>query len=159
MCCLLVPEGTWINPMSRVSASVTLNHFDVNGDARREREVGQCFNDFWGGVEDIDQALVDAHFKLLACIFVNKGRAVDRILFYFGRERNWARNFCIVAKRGVQNLFHRGVKYLVLVGAHFDAQLLRSNDYCRFARALSGGFSNRLPLPQKRRRELSLFWR
>src|SRR3569832_1441830 len=68
---------------------------------------------------------MDAHFKLLARVFVDEGRAVDRVLFNFGRERYRARYFRVVAKRGLDNLLYRRVEHLVLVSADFNAEALR----------------------------------
>jgi|GEM_PF-4900409 len=55
-----------------MNLSFYLRHLYVYRNARREREIGERFNHFRTRVEDVDDALVYAHLKLLACIFVDK---------------------------------------------------------------------------------------
>src|SRR3989344_8325626 len=67
-----------------------------------------------------------AHLKLFSRIFINEGGTEDSMPLYFCRKRYRPYELCVVAKRGVYDLLHRSIKDLVLVGAHADAQFLRS---------------------------------
>ena len=78
-----------------------LHHLNLNADTRWERKRRECLNDLWCWVHNIENALVDPHLKLLACVFVDKGTAVDRILGVLGRQRDRTKNGCLVAERRV----------------------------------------------------------
>ena len=99
----------------------TLIHFDVDRHARGERKIGQCFDDLRGRIKYFDETLVDAHLKLFSRIFVDERRAVHRILFDLCRERHRTYYLRVIAKRGVDDLAHRGIEHLVLVRADADA--------------------------------------
>ena len=43
-----------------------LLHTDFGIDASREREVLEALDGLWGGVVDVDQALMNFHFKSFA---------------------------------------------------------------------------------------------
>jgi len=49
-----------------------LGHFDVDCYSRWEREVREGLDDLGIRVEDVDNALMNAHLKLLASVFVDE---------------------------------------------------------------------------------------
>ena len=53
--------------------NATLKHLHVDGDAGRKGQVGQGVHDFAVRVHYVHDALVGAHFELLARVFVDEG--------------------------------------------------------------------------------------
>jgi hypothetical protein len=49
-----------------------LDHFHVDGDSRRKIKIRESFNNFWRRIQDVDKALMNAHFELLASVFVDE---------------------------------------------------------------------------------------
>jgi hypothetical protein len=105
-----------------------LNHFDVNFDADRQREIGERFNRFGGRIENINQALVEADFELFASIFVNKRSAIDGVFFDFGRERHRSDNFRVMTTSGIHDLLDGGVKDFGIISPHSQTK----NDFGAF---------------------------
>lgn len=62
-----------------------LHHLYVDGDAGWQVDIGKSFDDLGLGIEDVDHALVDAHFELFAGVFVDKGGAIDGVFFDIDR--------------------------------------------------------------------------
>ena len=81
--------------------SFLLDHFYIYRHSAGEIEVRECLYHLRRGVEDIDEALMDAHFKLLARVLVDEGGAVDRPTLNLGREWHGADNDRIKARGGV----------------------------------------------------------
>ena len=84
---VLMSATTQIAVAGIFSASM-LNHLHINRDARREIEIREGLDHLRRGVQDVDKALVDAHFKLLSRVFVDEGRAVHCPTLNLGRERH-----------------------------------------------------------------------
>jgi len=97
-----------------------LLHLDFDIHSRRQSKVHQGVNRLGRRAYDINQPLMHAHFILLPGVLMNKGRAIDRVLFDFGRQGYGADNLRAVAASRLDNLAHRGVNYLVVVGADAD---------------------------------------
>ena len=64
---------------------------------------------------------MNAHFKLLAGILINKSRAVYRVFFNVYGERDGADDFGVVACSGINNLLNGRVKNPMFVSAYADS--------------------------------------
>ena len=117
-----------------------LYHFDINGDAGRQREIRESLDHLRRRVHDVDQALVDAHLELLARVLVNERRAVHGPALDLGRQGHGAHDCGVEARRRVHDLLDREVEDLVLVRADADAELVLGGGLDRglLRRALSG---------------------
>src|SRR3989344_4496948 len=102
----------------------TLHHLDVDCNAGREIEVREGLDHLRRGVEDINEALMDAHLELFSRVLMDEGGAVDRPALELGGERHGADDDSIKARRRVHNLLHREVEDLVLIGTDSDAELV-----------------------------------
>ena len=49
-----------------------LHHFDIYINPRWQTQISQCFNHFRVRIDDVDEALVDAHLELLARVLVDE---------------------------------------------------------------------------------------
>src|SRR3989338_9477487 len=56
-----------------------------------------------------------SYLKLFPRIFVNKRRTVDRIFFYFSRQRHRTDNDCVITRSCVYNLFYRVIDNFTFV--------------------------------------------
>src|SRR3989344_4478503 len=76
---------------------------------------------------------MNPHLKLFPRIFVDKRRSVNRVLFDFGRWRNWTLYLGIITKRRVYNLLNRYIQDLGFISPDSNAQtrscLLRLRDF------------------------------
>ena len=110
-------------------------HLDFGVAAGGEGEVHEGVNGFGGGVENVYQALVGAHLKLLAAFFVDVRAFDDRIDTAAGWQRNGAGNSGASAQRRINNLFGGLVNHLVVVGLQTDTDPLFGTGF----RLLCGG--------------------
>src|SRR3989344_3698074 len=118
----------------------SLHHFDVNADSRWKVDVGQSFDYFWCGIQNVYHALVDAHLELLTGVFVDEGGAIDRVFPDVDREWDGADNFGVVAGGSIAYLLDRFVEDAVLIRTHFDAKAVRWFSFFRCAcRGGNGG--------------------
>ncbi len=65
---------------------------------------------------------MDAHFELLAGVFIDKCGTVDGVFLYIDRERHRTDDCRIVASGSVDDLLHGLVEDAVLVGADLDTE-------------------------------------
>src|ERR1700722_3504752 len=89
--------------------------FDLNVHARRKIELHQRIYRVWRGLENVDQALVCAHLKLLARFLVHVRRPQNRPTVDDCRQRNRTGNVGAGALRCVDNLFRRLIENAVIV--------------------------------------------
>src|ERR1700724_213495 len=89
--------------------------FDLNVHARWKIELHQRVHRVRRGLENIDQALVGAHFKLFARFLVHVRRPQYRPAVDDCRQRNRAGHIGAGALRGVDNLFRRLIENAVIV--------------------------------------------
>src|SRR6266481_7559347 len=89
--------------------------FDLNVHARRQIELHQRVHRVRSGLENINQALVGAHLKLLARFLVHVRRPQYRPAVDNCRQRNRAGNIGAGALRCVDNLFRRLIENAVIV--------------------------------------------
>ena len=45
-----------------------LHHLHIYVHSRGKRQVGECFNDFWSGIQDVDHSLVHTHQTIEECL-------------------------------------------------------------------------------------------
>src|SRR3989338_4857165 len=67
-----------------------LHHLHINRHTGGEIEVCEGLYHLRRGVQNIYEALVDAHFKLLSSVLVDEGGAVHSPALYLRRERHGA---------------------------------------------------------------------
>src|ERR1700735_1858390 len=89
--------------------------FDLNVHARRKIELHQRIHSVWCGLENVDQALVGAHLKLLARFLVHVRRPQYRPAVDDCWQRNRAGYIGAGALRRVDNLFRRLIENAVIV--------------------------------------------
>lgn len=85
------------------SSFLALSHLNLNIHAAREAQTLEAFHRLEGRFGEIDQASVRAHFKLIACVFVDERRAVHGELADVGREGDRPVHERAAALRGFQN--------------------------------------------------------
>ena len=100
-----------------------LHYFDINIDSRRQRKIGQSIHYFGRRIDDINHSAVHPHFKLLTGVFVDERRAVDSVLFYFGRQWYRTNNFSVITQSRIDYLLNREIQNLIFISHHSDAQL------------------------------------
>jgi hypothetical protein len=67
--------------------ALPLGQLDLNINPSRQIELHQRVNGLRGGLHDIEQPLIRAHFELLTQLFVDVGSAVDAE--FFNPRRQW----------------------------------------------------------------------
>src|SRR6516225_1444248 len=89
--------------------------FNLNVHARRQIELHQRVHRVRRGLENVNQALVCAHLKLLARFLVHVRRPQYRPAVDDGRQRNRPGNIGAGALRGVDNLFRGLIENAMIV--------------------------------------------
>ncbi len=82
---------------------------DLDVDAGRKFDALERIDGLVVWLDDVDKTLVDAHFKVLARVFVNVWSADNRETMLVGRQGNWSTNLCV----GAKNRFHNHACRLV----------------------------------------------
>ena len=117
--------------MGRGSRKNELHHFDIDRNAGRQVDIGESFDHFALGIEDIDHAFVNAHFKLLPGILVDERGAVDRVFSDVDRKGDGANDRGVVTGGHVNDLLHRLVENAVLIGADANSQAMCALGFLR----------------------------
>src|ERR1700722_3715096 len=105
--------------------------FDLHVDARRKIELHQRIHCVRCRLENIDQALVRAHFELLTRFLVHVRRTQHRPTINGGGQRNRPGHICTGALRGIHNF---------LGGLVENSMIVRLEAYTDFV-ALSHNYS------------------
>ena len=100
----------------------TLLHLNLQVNPRRQAKVGQGINSLGGRVQDVEQALVYAHFVLLTSVLIDERGTVDRELCFLSGERYGTHHFSPGAENGVQDSAYGLVDYLMVVGANTNSK-------------------------------------
>ena len=50
----------------------SLDHLDVDRNARRKIEVREGLDNLWRRVQNVDKSLMDAHLELLTCVLMDE---------------------------------------------------------------------------------------
>ena len=87
-------------------------------------EAHQAVDRAGAGVEDVDEALVGAHLKLLAAILVLVRRADDRVEVTLGRQGDGTAHASAGVLGGLDDLLGRLVNDLVIVALEANPDLL-----------------------------------
>ena len=69
---------------------LTVLQFDFNVDTGRQLNALQAVDGLGIWLDDVDQTLVNAHFKMLTRVFVNVRPTNNRVTVLIGRKRNRA---------------------------------------------------------------------
>src|ERR1700689_1434412 len=77
---------------------------DLDVDAGGEIELHQRIYCLRRRIDDIEQALMRAHFELFTALLVDMRRTVDREFFDLGRQRNGSPHLRAGALRGIDDL-------------------------------------------------------
>lgn len=99
-------------------------HFNFDIDARRQVQSHEVVNGLRIRIDNIDQALMDPHFELIARILINKARLVDGVTIAICRERDWTGEGRTTPFDGVDNLLRRLIHDFVIVRLDLDADPL-----------------------------------
>ena len=102
----------------------------ANVDAGGQIEPCQVLNRLAARIDNVDQALVCTHLKLLATVLVNKGRAHDGELLNTRRQRHGANYLgaCLLCR--IDDLTHRCVEHTMVVRLELDADPLLCHRDC-----------------------------
>jgi hypothetical protein len=96
--------------------AIPLLHFDFYVATGRQREVHQGVDGFGRRLRDVDQAFVNAHFELLAALFVHVRAFDNRERAAVGRQWNRAGNGRASTQGSINDLLCCLVNYFVVVG-------------------------------------------
>lgn len=98
-----------------------LTHFDFHIYASWKAEVGERIDGFWGWFEDIDHALMCAHFELLAAVFMNESRTQYCVFALRCRKRHWSGDGGTSSLGGINDLLCALIDKLMIICADLDA--------------------------------------
>src|SRR5439155_7827656 len=93
-------------------------------DAGGEVEALQRVDRLGAGLEDVEEALVDAHLEVLAAVLVLVGGPDHGVAVLLGRQRHRAADLGLGAHDRLDDLLCRLVDDLVVIGLEPDADLL-----------------------------------
>src|SRR5215216_7109731 len=99
---------------------------DLDVDAGGEVEALEGLDGLRRGLDDVDQALVNAHLEVLARVLVDVRRPDQAVAANLGRERHGTVDLGLGAHHGLDDLLRRLVDDLVVVGLEPDPDLLTS---------------------------------
>ena len=97
---------------------------DLNVDTSREIELLELIDGASGRVDDVEEALVGAHFELISRLFVHVNGLVHRELFDAGRKRNGTGNLSAGALGSFHDLDGGLVNRAMIESAETDANFL-----------------------------------
>src|ERR1700692_3410487 len=87
---------------------------DLDVDTGGKVELHQRIDGLRRRIDDIEQALMRAHFELLAALLVDVRRAVDGELLDLGRQRDRPAHLCAGALRRIDDLARRRIEDAVI---------------------------------------------
>jgi len=96
-------------------------HVYASGQVQRR----ECINGLGVGVHDVYDALMNAHFKLLARVLVNERGAVHGPLFLFGGQRNRSDHLYACPFRRLNDRAGGLVNDLMIIRADFNPHAVR----------------------------------
>src|ERR1700733_10537504 len=100
------------------------SELDLDVDAGGEIELHQRVYRLRRRIDNVEQALVRAHFELLAALLVDMRRTVDRELFDLGRQRNRTAHLRPGALRRVDDLARRSIEDAMIERLEPDSYVL-----------------------------------
>src|ERR1700732_404860 len=103
---------------------------DLDVDAGGKVELHQRIDRLRRRIDDIEQALMRAHFELLAALLVDVRRAVDGELLDLGRQRDRPTHLRARALGGRHDLARRGIEDTMVVCLEPDADILAVHRSC-----------------------------
>jgi len=114
------------------TAPYFLQHFYVNRYTGGKGEVGERFYKARGGIDDVNEAFMHSHLKLLSRVFINERGTVDGVLLDFCRKGNRTFYRCVKAERRIENLLDGSVQNLVLIGTNANPEFRHYFGLCGF---------------------------
>src|ERR1700681_2409217 len=97
---------------------------DLDVDAGGKVELHQRIDRLRRRIDDIEQALMRAHFELLAALLVDVRRSVDRELLDLGRQRDRSAYLRAGALRRIDDLARRRIEDAVIERLEPDSYVL-----------------------------------
>src|SRR5437870_3840851 len=104
--------------------ALRLLDLDLDVDACRQVEPLEGVDGLGGGLEDVEEPLVDPHLEVLAGVLVDVGGADDAVAVDLGGKRDGAPDPRLRADDRLDDLLRRLVDDLVIVGFEPDPDLL-----------------------------------
>src|SRR4051812_27799543 len=111
-------------PRSSTSAESAGLDLDLDVDARRQLDALQAVNGLGVRIDDVDEALVDAHLEVLARVLVDVRATDDRVAVLVGGQRNGTTDRCAGARDRLDDLASRLVDDLVVECLEANADAL-----------------------------------
>src|SRR5581483_881017 len=115
-------------------AELCLLYLDLDVDAGGQLEALERVDRLGARLQDVEQALVDAHLEVLAAVLVLVRRADDRVAVLLGRQRDRPPDGGLRTQDRLDDLAGRLVDDLVVVRLQPDADLLLVSHLARFSR-------------------------
>jgi len=100
-----------------------LQRLDFNLYPRRQIERRENLDHPLTRIEDVNDSLVDAYFKLLAAVLVNKRSPIDSVALRFGRQRNWPLRLYPLFNQKVNQLMSVFIDQPVVIRLQPDPEL------------------------------------
>jgi len=97
---------------------------DLNVDTGRQVELFELVYGACGGIDDVEETLMSADFKLVSSLFVYVNRAVDGEFLNPSRKRNRAGDFSSSALSGLNDLYSGAIDGPVVKCAKANADFL-----------------------------------
>src|ERR1700693_6087832 len=123
-----MPSFWAITPESIVVFSRPTLELDLDVDASGKVELHQRIDRLRRRIDDIEQALMRAHFELLAALLVDVRRAVDGELLDLGRQRDRPAHLRAGALRRIDDLARRRIEDAVIERLEPDSYVLTVHD-------------------------------
>src|SRR5690554_3998416 len=107
------------------------SELDLDIDTSRQIEAHERVDRLRRGIDDVNEPLVSAHFKMLAAVFVLVRRTdhTEHVLLRW--QWHWASHTGAGTGHGVDDLFRRRVNDLVVVGLEPDTDFLSRHALAR----------------------------
>src|ERR1700704_7100960 len=116
--CAITPERMLM------SLSLSSSELDLDVDAGGEIELHQRIHRLRRRIDDVEQAFVRTHLKLLAALLIDMRRTVDRELLDPGRQRNRPAHLRARALGGRHDLARRRIEDAVIERLEPDPDIL-----------------------------------
>src|SRR5262249_5648908 len=131
--CAITPQRICLVLVSRRS------ELDLDIHAGSEIELHQRIDRLRRRIDNVEQAFMGTHLKLLTALLVDVRRAVDGKLLDAGRQRNRPAHLCARAFGRCHDLAGRRVKNAVIEGLEPDPDILAVHVYSDDRRSAANG--------------------
>lgn len=97
---------------------------DLDVNTGRKIQLHESIDRLRRRIDNIQHALVSAHFELLAAFLIDVRRAVNGVTLDAGWQRNWSANLCTGTFRRIYDLARRSIEYSMIESLEPDANIL-----------------------------------